>query len=96
MVDPDVLLPMLKQTGYLPTQKVMMNGTYFKSLNESIPYFSQLTSMLTLGHIRPNIPEYPQIADQIGVALEQVYYGLKEPKDALNKAAKDTAKLLGW
>ena len=66
MVDPDVLLPMLKQTGYLPTQKVMMNGTYFKSLNESIPYFSQLTSMPTLGHIRPNIPEYPQIADQIG------------------------------
>lgn len=74
----------------------MMNGTYIMALNESIPYFSKLVSMIPIGHIRPNIPEYPQISDQIAVALEQVYYGLKEPKDALDEAANETATLLGW
>ena len=96
MVDPDVLLPMLNKTGYLPTQKSMMNGTSFTSLNQSIPYFSELSSMLSIGHTRPNIPQYPHIADHIRVAINEVYDGTKEPKEALDDAAFKTAKLLGW
>ena len=95
MLEPDVLLPMFKQSGYLPTQRVMMNGSYLTSLNESIPYFNELASMTAIGHFRPNIPEYPQISDQIGVAMEEVYLG-KEPKEALDDAANKTARLLGW
>ena len=29
-------------------------------------------SMITFGHSRPNIPEYPQIADQIRQAIDEV------------------------
>lgn len=97
MVDPAVLLPMLKENGYLPTQKSLTNNaTYVESLNESIPYYKKLVSMIPFGHIRPNIPEYPQIADQIKVAIDEVYHGLKEPKKALDDAAFKTASLLGW
>ena len=47
-------------------------------------------------HGRPNIPEYSQIADHIRQALDEVYYGLKNPKQALDDAAAKSAKTLGW
>ena len=97
MVEPQVLLPMLKENDYLPTQKIMMsNDTYVASLNASIPYYSKLVSMLPFGHSRPNIPEYPQIADQIKIAIDEVYHGISDPKENFNHAAYKTAKLLGW
>ncbi|HEY1248965.1 MAG TPA: extracellular solute-binding protein, partial [Nitrososphaera sp.] len=97
MLEPDVLLPMLKENGYLPTQKSMMsNSTYADSLNVSIPYYDKLISMIPDGHIRPNIPEYPQIADHIRGAINEVYNGTSDPKEALDKAASRTAILLGW
>jgi len=97
MVQPDVLAPMLKENGYLPTQKsIITNATYGGMLNASIPYYSELVSMIPLGHVRPNIPEYPQIADQIKIAIDEVYHGLSEPKESLDHAAFKTAKLLGW
>jgi multiple sugar transport system substrate-binding protein len=52
--------------------------------------------MIPDGHIRPNIPEYPQIADHIRGAINEVYNGTSEPKEALDKAANRTATLLGW
>lgn len=48
------------------------------------------------GHSRPNIPEYPQIADQIREAIDDVYAGWKAPKEALDEAAEKSAKPLGW
>ena len=97
MLEPDVLLPMLKQNGYLPTQKSMMsNSTYADSLNASMPYYSELISTIPDGHIRPNIVEYPEIAAHIRGAINEVYNGTSEPKEALDKAANQTATLLGW
>jgi len=52
--------------------------------------------MILTGHARPNISEYPQIADHIRQAIEEVYYGIKEPKQALDYAAVKSAKVLGW
>jgi multiple sugar transport system substrate-binding protein len=96
MVQPDVLAPMLEKFGYLPTQKPIGEGSYSRQLNETIPYYSDLISMIGIGHSRPSIPEYPQIADNIRQAIDEVYLGLKEPKQALNDAAKESAKVLGW
>jgi multiple sugar transport system substrate-binding protein len=52
--------------------------------------------MISIGRSRPSTPEYPQIADQIKQAIDEVYYGMKEPKQALDDAAKKSAKVLGW
>jgi ABC-type glycerol-3-phosphate transport system substrate-binding protein len=43
-----------------------------------------------------NIPEYPQINDNIRQAIEQIYNATKEPKQALDEAAFKSAKALGW
>jgi multiple sugar transport system substrate-binding protein len=64
--------------------------------NKTIPYYDQLIDMINIGHGRPNIPEYAQIADHIRQALDEVYSGLKEPKRALDDAAAKSAKALGW
>jgi multiple sugar transport system substrate-binding protein len=96
MVQPDVLAPMLANYAYLPTQKPIAEGTYSTQLNATIPYYKELISMLSIGHSRPSIAEYPQIADNIRQAIDEVYLGVKEPKQALDDAAKKSAEVLGW
>ena len=96
MVDPSVLTPMLQKEGYLPTQKPIGDGPYAVKLNATIPYYKEMISMIPTAHSRPNIPEYPQIADSIKQAIDEVYYGMKDPKQALNDAAAKSAKALGW
>lgn len=96
MLQPDVLAPMLANYAYLPTQKPIAEGTYSTQLNSTIPYYKELISMLAIGHSRPSIAEYPQIADNIRQAIDEVYLGVKEPKQALDDAAKKSAEVLGW
>ena len=95
MLEPKVLIPMLLQQGYLPTQKSIGEGQYSEKLKSTIPYYEELVSLIPLGKARPNIPEYPIIAEHIRNAIEQVYNGM-DPKMALDEAAKQSEKALGW
>ncbi|MFQ5969731.1 MAG: extracellular solute-binding protein [Nitrososphaerales archaeon] len=96
MVDPETLAPMLHQFGYLPTQKPLGEGAYAKQLSLSIPYYDEMISMIAIGHSRPSIAEYPQIAEHIRQAIDEVYFGVKDPEQALKDAAEKSAKVLGW
>jgi len=95
MLEPDVLIPMLLQHGYLPTQKSIGEGPYSEKLKSTIPYYEELISLISLGKGRPNIPEYPIVTEHIRNAIEQVYNGM-DPKQALDEASKQSAKALGW
>ncbi|HET9774327.1 MAG TPA: hypothetical protein VFP25_05015, partial [Nitrososphaeraceae archaeon] len=95
MLDPDVLMPMLLKEGYLPTQKSIAEGIYSKEMKSTIPYYEELISLIPYAKGRPNIPEYPQIADHIRTAIEEVYQGA-DPKQSLDKAVEDSMKVLGW
>jgi multiple sugar transport system substrate-binding protein len=96
MLQPEVLSTMLQKEGYLPTQKPIGEGPYAARLNTTIPYYKEMIAMIPIGHSRPNIPEYPQIADNIKQAIDEVYFGIKKPKQALDDAALKSAKVLGW
>jgi multiple sugar transport system substrate-binding protein len=96
MLEPRILSTMLAEYGYLPTQISIGEGPYSGGLRNSIPYYDQLISLVQFGHARPNIAEYPQIADHIREAIDNVYSGAKEPKQALDDAAEKSAKALGW
>lgn len=96
MVEPETLSPMLQEFGYLPTQRSIGEGVYASELRSTIPYYDKMISMLEIGRGRPSIPEYPQIAEHIRQAIEEVYYGNKEPKQALDDAAEKSARALGW
>ncbi len=95
MLEPKNLVPMLLEQGYLPTQKSIAEGNYSKQLASTIPYYDELISLIPYGKGRPNIPEYPQIADHIRMAIEEVYHGA-DPKQALDKAAESSMDVLGW
>ena len=96
MLEPQILSSMLAEYGYLPTQISIGEGPYSGELRKSIPYYDQLISLIEYGRARPNMAEYPQIADQIREAIDDVYSGTKEPKQALDDAAAKSAKVLGW
>ena len=96
MLEPDVLAPMLIETGYLPTQKGIGQGPSLSILNQTIPYYDKMLSMIPLGRSRPNIPEFPQMDDHITQAIKQVCNNIEEPNQALDDAAAKSAKLLGW
>jgi maltose-binding protein MalE len=52
--------------------------------------------MMEIRGVRPNMPEYPEIATHVREAIAQVYNGTKEPEQALDEAAAKSAKVLGW
>jgi multiple sugar transport system substrate-binding protein len=96
MTDPKIMTPWLKQTGFLPTQKTIGSGANLVQLNQTIPYYADMVSMISIGNSRPITPEYPQIAEHVREAIDDVYHGVKQPKQALEAAAQKSAKLLGW
>jgi multiple sugar transport system substrate-binding protein len=96
ILEPKILAPYLAAHANLPTQIPIGEGNFSQTANNTIPYYSQLIGMIESGYNRPNIPGYPQIAEHIKQALDDVFYGLKEPKRALDDAAAKSAKVLGW
>jgi multiple sugar transport system substrate-binding protein len=96
MLDPKIITPFYEKYGLLPTQVSIGDGEYSANLSKTIPYYDQLISMLQLKGVRPNIPEFPQIAEHIRQALDEVLYQSKDPKEVLDNAAAKSAKTLGW
>jgi multiple sugar transport system substrate-binding protein len=97
IAEPEILGPFLQEYGYLPTQKTLGEGLASEPLKESIPYFEEMVSMIPYGRSRPSLPEYPDIAEHIHQAIQQVYNGsAASPEDALDLAAAKSAESLGW
>jgi multiple sugar transport system substrate-binding protein len=94
--EPEILGPFLQEYGYLPTQKTLGEGPASEPLKQSVPYFEEMVSMIPYGRSRPSLPEYPDIAEHIHQAIQQVYNGSASPEDALDMAAAKSAHSLGW
>ena len=96
ILEPKILAPYLAAHANIPTQIPIGEGNYSTAANATISYYNQLVSMIEIAHTRPSIPEYPEISAHIKQALDEVMYGIKDPKQALNDAATKSAKVLGW
>jgi multiple sugar transport system substrate-binding protein len=96
IAQPEILGPFLREMGLLPTQRTLGEGQFSEQSRESIPFFEEMVSMIPDGRSRPNIPEYPEIAEHIHQAIQQVYNGSASPKEALDMAAAKSADSLGW
>ena len=72
------------------------DGPSSEPLKQSVPFFEEMVSMIPYGRSRPNIPEYPEIAEQVTQAIQQVYNGSASPREALDMAAAKSAASLGW
>ncbi|HET7285635.1 MAG TPA: hypothetical protein VFI70_13205, partial [Nitrososphaeraceae archaeon] len=98
MLTPEILSPWLAKQGFLPTQITLGQDTnsYADHLRKSIPFYDDMISMIPTGRGRPSIPEYQAIAEDVRQALDEVFYGIKEPKQALDAAAAKSANVLGW
>jgi multiple sugar transport system substrate-binding protein len=101
MEQPKILAPFHKKYSLLPTQIPIGEGSpYSLQLNQTVPYYNEQVSMMEIRGVRPNIPEYPEIAthvrEHVREAIAQVYNGTKEPEEALDEAAVKSAKVLGW
>lgn len=98
MLEPEILSPWLAEQRNLPTQTTLGEGTnsYADHLRKSIPFYDEMISMIPTGGCRPSIPEYQAIAEDVRQAIDEVFYGIKEPRQALDDAAAKSAKSLGW
>src|ERR671912_127439 len=97
MAEPQILSPFLRDMGFLPTQHTLGEGPSSEPLKESIPYFEEMVSVIPYGRGRPTTAEYPQIAEHIHEAIQQVYNGsAASPRDALDMAAAKSTASLGW
>src|SRR5918993_463448 len=97
MAEPQILSPFLRDMGFLPTQHTLGEGPSSEPLKESIPYFEEMVSVIPYGRGRPTTAEYPQIAEHIHEAIQQVYNGsAASPREALDMSAAKSAASLGW
>jgi multiple sugar transport system substrate-binding protein len=96
LAQPEILSPFLQQFGFLPTQHTLGEGPASQPLKESVPFFEEMVSMIPDGRSRPTIAEYPEIAEHIHQAIQQVYNGSATPENALDIAAAKSAQSLGW
>ena len=96
MLEPEIFAPWLQRYGYLPTQASIGEGPYSTQLEQSIPYYQEMISMIEFGGSRPSIPEYSEISNHIKQALDEVFSSAKESEQALDDAAAKSAKVLGW
>jgi multiple sugar transport system substrate-binding protein len=96
MAQPEILGPFLREMGFLPTQRTLGEGQFSEQSRESIPYFEEMVSMIPYGRSRPNLPEYPEIAEHIHQAIQQIYNGSASSKEALDMAAAKSVHSLGW
>ncbi|MGB7634582.1 MAG: extracellular solute-binding protein, partial [Nitrososphaeraceae archaeon] len=96
MLEPKILAPWLVEHRLLPTQVAIGEGDSRIEASTLFPYYDEMISVIPFAGFRPNIPEYPQIAHYIKEALDAVYYGTENPKDALDDAAAKSAIILGW
>jgi multiple sugar transport system substrate-binding protein len=96
MLEPDKLASWLVEHRLLPTQVTIGEGDSRFNASYSYPYYDEMVSAIPFGGARSNIPEYPQIAHYINEALNEVYNGTMDPKEALDDAAAKSALILGW
>src|SRR5215204_1221334 len=96
MAQPEILGPFLREMGFVPTQRTLGEGPSSEPLKESVPFFEEMVSMIPNGRGRPTAAEYPEIAEHIHQAIQQVYNGSASPKEALDIAAAKSAATLGW
>ena len=87
ILEPNILAPWLADHAFLPTQRTIGEGPFAKPLNQTIPYYDEMVSMISFGRGRPNMAEYPILAEHIQQAIYEVQYGIKDPKQALDDAA---------
>lgn len=98
VLQPEVLVQMLAEFGYLPTQVTIAEEPEYSSQLEGYwgrEYYEALSSILPYGHRRPNYAEYPKIAEHIYTAIDEAMRGMKSPKEALTDAARKSAEVLG-
>ena len=97
MLEPNILAPWLEEHGFLPTQIAIGENESLSQARSFVPYYDKMISAIPFGGARPNIPEYPQIAEDVHQAIHQVYNGsVASPKEALDMAAAKSAATLGW
>src|SRR5215203_359515 len=96
MLEPKILTPWLVEHRLLPTQVTIGEEESRFNVSSLYPYYDEMISAIPFGGSRPSISEYPLIAHYIEEALNAVYYGTKDPKEALDDAATKSAIILGW
>ena len=96
MVISRIMTPWLNKQVFFQHRKVLAQGPQLTQLNQTIPYYDKMVSMISIGKSRPVAPNIRNIAEHIRQAIEDVYYGVKQPKQALDDAAEESAKVLGW
>jgi multiple sugar transport system substrate-binding protein len=95
-LEPKILTSWLIEHRVLPTQVTIGEGEPRLNASSSFPYYDDMISAIPFGGSRPSIPEFPQTAHYIEEALNAIYYGTKDPEEALDDAAAKSAIVLGW
>jgi multiple sugar transport system substrate-binding protein len=81
-------------TGYLPVSKSAANDPRYQAFLAANPFIKAYNDQMPVGRTRPSIPQYPALSQTLGKYLEAALYGKLSSKEALDRAAEETNRLL--
>ncbi len=95
MVEPKILTPWLLEYGYLPTQTTIGEEVVTGANSSVTPYYEEMVKMIPLGHVRPSIPEYPEIAQSLYEAIGGVLNDGMDPETGSRYSCRKISKKFG-
>src|SRR5262249_31722883 len=94
IMSPDFQVEWAINTGYLPVSKSAADSREYQGFLRANPFMKAYNEQMATGKTRPSLSQYPALSATLGKYLEAALYDKYSSREALDKAAEETNKLL--
>lgn len=96
LLSPEIHLEYATETGHLPLRQSEQTLSGYPAYQQKYPASRLFVDNLSdnVAKTRPNIPQYPEISQVLGSAIQGVLLGQTDPDDALTEAGAAVDKIL--
>ncbi len=94
VMSPDFQVDWAIRSGYLPVSAAAAASPRYQAFLATNPFLKVYNDQMSVGRVRPSIPEYPALSATLGKYLEAALYGRYASREALDLAAVEVNRLL--
>jgi multiple sugar transport system substrate-binding protein len=91
LTEPEALATAARATGQIPPRRSAV-----QAVAQDLPLLAETAAMLPSATLRPAIPTYPRISEQLQTMVEGVLLGRRRPAAAVAHTAELIAAITGW
>jgi multiple sugar transport system substrate-binding protein len=94
VMSPDFQVDWAIQSGYMPVSAAAAASPRYQAFLVENPFLKAYNDQMSVGRVRPAVPQYPALSAILGKYLEAALYGRYTSREALDLAAVEADRLL--